>query len=249
MNDNLGAVAVTAVWLGFLHTLCGPDHYLPFVAMSRAGGWGLRKTTIVTLLCGLGHVVSSVVLGFVGIAFGVLLFKLETIEANRGNLAGWLLIAFGWSYFVWGVVQALRNRPHSHLHVHPDGTMHAHEHTHQAEHLHAHLDPARGSAPDAAAARSITPWVLLTIFLFGPCEPLIPLVMYPAAQANYWGVVWVASLFGLATLTTMTGMVLLMYRGAGALRLDGLRRYSHALAGLVVLSCGVAVKLLPPLPA
>ncbi|HEX7449300.1 MAG TPA: hypothetical protein VF306_17225 [Pirellulales bacterium] len=246
MNDNLGALAITAVTLGFLHTLCGPDHYLPFVAMSRAGGWGLRKTTVITLLCGLGHVASSVVLGFVGIAFGVLLFKLESIEESRGNVAAWLLIAFGWSYFVWGVVQALRNRPHTHLHVHPDGTVHAHEHTHQAEHLHAHA--AREPVADAAA-HSITPWVLLTIFLFGPCEPLIPMVMYPAAQANYWGVVWVALLFGLATLTTMTGMVILIYRGVGALRLSGMQRYHHALAGLIVLSCGVAIKLLPPLPA
>ncbi|MGH7194541.1 MAG: sulfite exporter TauE/SafE family protein, partial [Candidatus Saccharimonadales bacterium] len=225
MNDNLGALAITAASLGFLHTLFGPDHYVPFVAMSRAGGWSLRKTTVVTLLCGLGHVASSVVLGFAGIAFGMVLFELKTIEENRGNLAGWLFIAFGWSYFIWGVVQALRNRPHTHLHVHPDGTMHAHEHTHQTEHLHAHTSTARGVAADVPAAPTITPWVLMTIFLFGPCEPLIPLVMYPAAQANYWGVAGVTLLFGLATLATMTGMVLLMSCGLGVLRFDSLHRY------------------------
>ena len=251
MNDNLGALAITAASLGFLHTLFGPDHYLPFVAMSRAGGWSLRKTTVITLLCGLGHVASSVVLGFVGIAFGVLLFKLETIEASRGNVAAWLFIGFGWTYFIWGVVQAVRNRPHTHLHAHPDGTVHAHEHTHQAEHLHAHqaqpvnpdAQPPRGVDRAQAAGRSLTPWVLLTLFLFGPCEPLIPLVMYPAAQANLWGVACVALLFGMSTLATMTGMVLLMYRGIDALRFDPMHRYSHALAGLVVLSCGVAIKL------
>lgn len=251
MNDNLGALAITAASLGFLHTLFGPDHYLPFVAMSRAGGWSLRKTTVITLLCGLGHVASSVVLGFVGIAFGVLLFKLETIEASRGNVAAWLFIGFGWTYFVWGVVQAVRNRPHTHLHAHADGTVHAHEHMHQAEHLHAHqAEPVNPYAPPPrqadrgkAAGRLLTPWVLLTLFLFGPCEPLIPLVMYPAAQANLWGVACVTLLFGASTLTTMTGMVLLMYRGIGALRFDRMHRYSHALAGLVVLSCGVAIKL------
>lgn len=243
MNDNLGALAVTAASVGFLHTLCGPDHYLPFVAMSRVGRWSLRKTAAVTLLCGLGHVASSVLLGFVGIAFGVLLFKLETIESHRGNVAAWLLIAFGWTYFVWGVVRAVRNRPHTHLHVHPDGTVHEHEHTHQAEHLHPHAGPSRGAAKVAAPARSLTPWVLLTIFMFGPCEPLIPMVMYPAAQANVWGVVCVTLLFGLTTLATMTSMVLLMYHGVGALRFDRMHRYSHALAGLVVLSCGVAIKL------
>lgn len=242
MNDNLGALAITAASVGFLHTICGPDHYLPFVAMSRVGRWSLRKTTAITLLCGVGHVASSVALGLVGIAFGVLLFKLEHIEASRGNVAAWLLIAFGWTYTVWGIVRAVRNQPHTHLHVHPDGTVHEHEHTHQAEHLHPHAPPAC-TADDPGAARSLTPWVLLTIFLFGPCEPLIPMVMYPAAQANVWGVVWVTLLFGVTTLATMTGMVLLMCHGVGALRLERMHRYSHALAGLVVLSCGVAIKL------
>lgn len=233
MNADLGALSLAALTIGFLHTLCGPDHYLPFVAMSRAGGWSLKKTSLVTLLCGVGHVASSVVLGFIGIAFGVILFRLEEIESRRGELAGWLLIAFGLAYFAAGVMRAIRNRPHSHLHVHPDGTVHAHDHVHQGEHLHAHA---------GARSKSLTPWVLFTIFLFGPCEPLIPFVMYPASEGNAWGVVQVTVLFALATLATMTGMVLLLCSGTQWLRLPRVERYSHALAGLVVLGCGIAIK-------
>jgi sulfite exporter TauE/SafE len=231
--------------------------------MSKVGGWNLRKTIVVTLLCGVGHVASSVVLGFIGIAFGVVVLQLETLEGLRGDLAGWLLVAFGLTYFSWGVVQAIRNRPHTHLHVHFDGTVHAHEHLHQDAHLHLHpgadVDPAAAvnpyqapaeeagqSAAEAAGPRrklSLTPWVLLTIFVFGPCEPLIPLLMYPAAKANTLGVICVTLLFGLTTLATMTGMVVLMCAGAGAVRFERFHRYSHALAGLVVTSCGVAIKL------
>ena len=40
-----------------------------------------------------------------------------------------------------------------------------------------------------------TPWVLFLIFVFGPCEPLIPLVMYPAAKHNIQGAIIVAILF------------------------------------------------------
>jgi hypothetical protein len=245
MTAELGALSAAAVTIGFFHTLYGPDHYLPFVAMSRVGGWSLRKTVWVTLLCGVGHVASSVVLGFVGIAFGVVVLQLETFEGLRGDLAGWLLVAFGLTYFSWGVVQAIRNRPHTHLHVHADGAVHTHRHVHQDAHLHAH-EAAAELAPSAAPAKrkaSLTPWVLLTIFVFGPCEPLIPLLMYPAAKANVLGVVWVTALFGLTTLATMTGMVVLMCAGAGAVRFERLHRYSHALAGLVVASCGVAIKL------
>ncbi|HEV7222887.1 MAG TPA: hypothetical protein VGN42_09325 [Pirellulales bacterium] len=250
MTADLGALCAAAVTIGFFHTLYGPDHYLPFVAMSQVGGWNLRKTIVVTLLCGVGHVASSVVLGFIGIAFGIVVLQLETLEGLRGDLAGWLLVAFGLTYFCWGLVQAIRNRPHTHLHVHFDGTVHAHEHVHQDVHLHPHPAPAaeaEASPAGAASGRrrrsSLTPWVLLTIFLFGPCEPLIPLLMYPAAKANTLGVVCVTLLFGLTTLATMTGMVVLMCAGAGAVRFERFHRYSHALAGLVVTSCGVAIKL------
>ena len=88
----------------------------------------------------------------------------------------------------------------------------------------------------------MTPWVLFTIFLFGPCEPLIPIVMYPAAKGHVWGVVLVTTIFGLTTLATMTTVVVLAYLAAGKMAFAGLARYSHALAGFVVLVCGAAIK-------
>lgn len=256
MTADLGALYATALTLGFVHTVCGPDHYLPFVAMSRVGRWSLRKTIGITLLCGVGHVGSSVVLGTVGVAFGLMLFKLERVEEIRGGIVPWLLIAFGWTYFVWGVVQAVRNRPHTHAHLHLDGTVHSHEHVHQAEHMHAHdtetagnpyrapTGPGVGDHTAGRAARpSLTPWVLFTIFIFGPCEPLIPVLMYPAAKADPLAVVIVTALFGLATLATMTGMVVFLRAGAAAMPFRWLDRYNHALAGAIVLGCGIAIKL------
>lgn len=261
MPAELGALGLVALATGFVHTLCGPDHYVPFLAMSRVGRWSLPRTVAVTLLCGIGHVGSSVLLGLVGIACGLALFRLETIEAVRGDLAGWLLIGFGLAYFAWGSVRAARNRPHTHAHSHPDGTVHVHEHVHVGEHLHAHAaspgcdanpyrspnsqSPVGGGVGQGGSAKpaGMTPWVLFTIFLFGPCEPLVPLLMYPAAKANAWGVAWVTILFGLATLATMTGVVVLACLGLGSARFRPVHRFSHALAGLLILACGVAVKL------
>jgi sulfite exporter TauE/SafE len=241
---SLGVLCATAAGLGFAHTLFGPDHYLPFVAMSRAGAWSLTKTTVITLLCGLGHVLSSVVIGVVGIAIGVAVFKLERIEAVRGDLAGWLLLAFGLAYFVWGVHNAIRNRPHTHLHAHANGTVHRHEHSHIENHAHAHAPPYAPSQEGVAreaSARTMTPWILFTIFVFGPCEPLIPLLMVPAAEGSAWGVALVTLIFGAATLATMTAVVVLAYVGADRLPFGRFQRYGHAVAGLLVVACGAGI--------
>jgi len=233
MSEEIVVLCGTAATIGVLHTLLGPDHYLPFLAMARAGRWSAQKTVVITVLCGVGHVLSSVVLGLIGIAFGVAVLKLDNVEAVRGDIAGWALVAFGLVYMVWGIRRAIRNRPHAHLHLHADGSGHEHTHVHDDEHGHAH--EAVQSAP------SMTPWVLFTIFVFGPCEPLIPILMYPAARGNMWGVVLVASIFSLCTIGTMTAIVVAAYRAIDFIPLRQLERYSHATAGFVILACGLAV--------
>ena len=67
MDTKISALALTAASLGFPHTIIGPDHYLPFVMMSWARQWSWVKTTVITVLCGLGHIASSVVLGLIGV--------------------------------------------------------------------------------------------------------------------------------------------------------------------------------------
>jgi hypothetical protein len=78
----------TAIAVGVVHTLLGPDHYLPFVAMSKAGQWSTRKTFRVTALCGVGHVLGSILLGVLGVLLGLSLNRLEWFESVRGDLAG-----------------------------------------------------------------------------------------------------------------------------------------------------------------
>ena len=39
VSGELSALCVTAASIGFLHTLFGPDHYLPFIVMAKAKGW------------------------------------------------------------------------------------------------------------------------------------------------------------------------------------------------------------------
>jgi sulfite exporter TauE/SafE len=233
LSPEMAALTLTAASLGFFHTLLGPDHYLPFVVMARARRWSQVRTAWITLLCGLGHIGSSVMLGLAGIALGIAVTRLEGIEALRGDLAAWALIAFGLVYFAWGLKKAGRNRPHDHGHVHEDGIVHTHRHIHGTDHAHVHGDNRR-----------ITPWVLFTIFFLGPCEPLIPVLMVPAAKESLPGLLWVTGVFGGVTILTMMGIVLISLRGINRIPLKGLERYAHALAGGAICLCGIAVQLL-----
>lgn len=235
MSREIVVLAGTAASLGLIHTILGPDHYLPFIVMSRARRWPLYKTLLISFLCGLGHILSSVVLGFLGIALGITVARLEGVESWRGSLATWLLIGFGLAYFVWGLHRALRRKPHAHPHLHPDNDEHDHAHTHQAEHFHLHGRTKRAN---------ITPWILFTIFIFGPCEPLIPLLMYPAAKHNFFGVVLVTLAFGLTTILTMLVLIALSSWGLSFLPLGRLERYAHALAGAMILISGLSVQFL-----
>jgi sulfite exporter TauE/SafE len=235
MTDEIRILAVTAASIGFFHTLLGPDHYLPFIMMARAGRWSYRKTAVVTVLCGIGHVLSSIVLGFAGIFLGTQLSRLEAFESARGEIAAWLLIVFGLVYFVWGVRRAILNRPHRHVHIHGEGVEHEHTHDHRDEHAHAHLQKE---------GPNYTPWVLFVIFVLGPCEPLIPILMYPAARHDLGSVFLVGGIFAAVTVATMLAAVMLPLAGVSFVRLGRLERYSHALAGAIIMFSGLGIRFL-----
>lgn len=222
---------LTAASIAFAHTILGPDHYLVFTAMGKARHWSLAKTLRVTFACGAGHVLSSVVIGAVGLLLGAQLVSLVAIEGTRGNLAGWALLAFGLMYLAWGLRKAGRGQRHSHAHVHED-VVHIHEHDHHSNHAHLHDEHARNP---------VTPWAIFIIFILGPCEALIPLFMYPAAQQSAGLVIAVALVFGVVTLLTMMGAVVATTIGIERLKLPSLGRWEHAVAGASVAACGAAI--------
>lgn len=235
MHGSLPILLITAVSIGFIHTILGPDHYIPFIVMAKAGKWPLPKTIGITILCGIGHIGSSILLGMIGVIFGIAATKLIPLESFRGFLAGYLLIAFGLVYFIWGLRQAVKNKSHKHIHFHEDGFLHAHGHDHNASHAHVHEKEGKAN---------ITPWVLFTIFVFGPCEPLIPILMYPAAQKSVFDLTAVILAFGLVTISTMVGVVIVSVMGINLLPVSKFEKYTNAIAGLTILLCGAAIQFL-----
>ncbi|HCI54662.1 MAG TPA: sulfite exporter TauE/SafE family protein [Bacteroidales bacterium] len=234
MDNSINFLAVTAISLGFLHTLLGPDHYLPFIVLSQARKWSIKKTMFITFICGLGHVMSSVILGLIGISVGISLNRLVSAESFRGNIAGWLFIAFGLVYMVISIRNLAKKKTHTHKHFHSVGQQHEHVHNHYGEHTHIHDEEVM----------SATPWILFVIFVLGPCEPLIPVVMYPAAQNNISGIIFVALLFSVVTIATMMTIVLLFSLGLARINIKPIEKYNNIIAGSIIFLSGVAIQFL-----
>ncbi len=224
---------ITSISIGFIHTLLGPDHYLPFVVMGKARRWSMSKQLTLTAFCGLGHILGSILLGFIGIGIGVTVGNLSHIEGIRGDLAAWALTGFGLAYTVWGIRIGLRSKQHTHEHDHSQEGSHHHSHHHLGVHGHVHGNPT-----------SLTPWMLFIIFILGPCEPLIPILMFPAADQSWQLLITVTIAFGLTTLVTMIVMVWILSRGLVSISLDRFEPYIHAIAGMIIASSGFAILLL-----
>jgi len=238
MDTGAWGLIAGAALLGVTHTALGPDHTLPFVMLARAQSWSRRRTLWVTFVCGLGHVAAALLLVAVGFAVGGMLVGLPVYRAwlaefdgVRGSLAGWGFVAIGVAYGLWGIRHAIRRGAGLTPHVH-DGEVHIHR---RGQHTHRHPDSRNSKA---------TFWMLFTLLVLGPCEPLIILFL-PLAATGRWSLLAASgAVFALATVVTMLALVALAYTGLMSVSLGRFERWSHALAGGVIATCGLAVVFL-----
>ncbi len=116
MNKGYLILMMSTLSIAFLHSLA-PDHWMPFAVIGKAKRWSNLKLVLVTLISGIGHVGSSILLGALGIALGFSLSHLKAVESQRAQVGMYLLIGFGIAYMLWGIKKA-RDYKHEHSHSH-----------------------------------------------------------------------------------------------------------------------------------
>ena len=82
---------------------------------------------------------------------------------------------------------------------------------------------------------------MFIIFVLGPCEPMIPLLYYPAAQNSLTGMLLLIVVYTMVTLITMLSLVLLGYFGIAFIATQKIERYVHVLGGTTILLCGAGM--------
>ena len=172
----------------------------------------MGRLGIITMIAGIGHVASSLLLGVLGLWAGWTVHRLEGAEAWRGSVAIWLLIGFGVAYALWGLKHAQHHHPHVSV-----------------------QEVAKAYATRRA-------WIFFAILVFGPCEPLIPL-MFLAYQYGLATVILVSLVFSVVTVGMIVGQSCLSYAGVRLVNAPWMERYAHAMGGLVIMLMAVFVLL------
>ena len=216
----LGSIIATGFAVAFLHAAI-PTHWLPFVLVGRAQGWGARKILTVSVLAGGGHVASTALLGLVLTGAGMALD--EALGPWLARAAGVLLIGFGLYYL-------LLRRPHVHrLALAGGGSLAVTADTEV-------IQKRYGS--DRAAILA-----LVGLLTFSPCESFLPVYLSGAAY-GWSGFLLLSGVLAIATVAAMTlftGVVLL---GVSRLKLQAVERYESVLLGTSLCVLGVLVMIL-----
>lgn len=101
-------ILLGSILLSLLHAVI-PNHWLPVLAIGRKENWTLKEVTKVTLLSGLAHALSTIV---IGIVLGLLSIQLAgTIEYFTKLIAPISLVALG-TFFIY------QHHRHKHFHLH-----------------------------------------------------------------------------------------------------------------------------------
>ena len=218
-----------------IHALI-PDHWLPFVLMSRAERWSERRAAALTGLAGTLHVMVTLIAGALTILVGSA--TVHSLAQRTGRslefFVGLLLVIFGVSYGLF------RHRREARVHATPEaalGTPAAAGRPVEGGHVHAH-----GHLLERWFHGALTAGTLVVVIGISPCALLVPILF--AASAVGAGALLAAALgFALCTIGTMVGVTLVAARGMRRLDLPFFTRYGDLISGALVSAVGLLLML------
>ena len=215
------ALVATTIATAIVHTLI-PDHWLPFVLVSRAERWSRRRTITLTAASGLLHVTLSIALGLAIVAAGRGAERaVSGLHERIESLSGWMLLTFGLVYMGWFLMRG--------GHVHSFG-------------IHPHHNPQDPDPPGRLGVRlkDLSGYTLTFVVGFNPCILLIPLVL-GAAQLSALTLAAVSVAFAASTIASMVVVTLAGLHGTSHLTSPFLTRYGEAFSGALIALTGLGV--------
>ncbi len=216
--------------VGAVHALL-PDHWVPFVVLSKARGWDIQRSLAAVAAGGVAHLASTAALGLLLAFAGTEALTRVGPAAELGGAA--LLTVFGLVLSLRGL-RVARGEGRSHGHDH--GPARGHDADDHREESHSHDLPARPPG-----------WrgLLLQGAVLGarPCAEAVPVFLAAAAYGLTSSLLAVAAWVA-ATLGTMLAVVWLSLHGLRAMKPELLARHGELAAGLIILFMGLGAVIL-----
>ena len=107
LTSDVISIVVGSFVLSVLHALI-PNHWLPVLAISRKENWSLNETVSVTVISGLSHALSTVMIG--------LIVGLAGVQASK-KLEDFTYIIAPLILIVLGLFYIYQHHRHKHFHV------------------------------------------------------------------------------------------------------------------------------------
>lgn len=232
-NTLLTTVAATGFTVAFFHAAI-PTHWLPFVLVSRARGWGRSKTLAVAAFAGMGHVLLTSLLGLAIAWFGF------HLDENFGHLfsriAGVVLIGIG-AYYGWRQWRGAGICHHVVTGSHHHASKHCGEERGRS-HWEEELKDSRLVSGDRAAIGG-----LFLMITFSPCEGFLP-VYLSGVQFGWYGFFVLSAILAVGTLGGMMLFTWLTLLGFDRLKLKRFERWEAGMLGALFGVLGVIILFL-----
>jgi len=211
-----------------------PNHWLPLIAIGKSENWMHSEIMFATVITGLAHTLSTVI---IGIIVGVVGYKLSSSYGIiSGVIAPAILVVLGIIY----IILDLRGTKHAHAHFTFD-KLHHHgdpDHGHHHDHPHPHILSVTPKTDKK------TKWAVLSTLSLGmfltPCIEIE--AYYLQASTIGWVGIWIVSaVYTFVTVGTMMLLVYLGMKGVKNIRSHFLEAHEKRISGIVLIAVGLVV--------
>lgn len=204
-------IFIGSLILSTIHALI-PNHWLPLIAVGKTEKWTQRQTLLATIITGVSHTLSTII---IGIIVGLIGYKLAANYSIISEaIAPGILIALG-------LVYIFRNFSGRHHHDHDHG-------------LKADL-----TGKDGKRSRWVAILTSLSIAMFlTPCVE-IEAYYFQAGTIGWTGIIIVSAVYLLTTLVLMLSLVSLGMKGVNTFKSHFLEHHEKGITGAVLIALGI----------
>ena len=201
-------IFIGSLILSIIHALI-PNHWLPLIAIGKTEKWTRSQTLWATVITGVAHTLSTIM---IGIVVGLIGFRLaEKYSLISETIAPAILVCLGIIYVI------LDFRSHSHHH----------ESNQVSNALSANKSSWVAILVSLSLAMFLTPCVEIEAYYF------------QAGTIGWMGIFIVSAVYLLTTLVVMLVLVWLGMKGAATFKSDFLEHHEKAITGCVLIGLGL----------